>query len=343
MEIIEQIGSYAGLAAIVGLAVLSALYFSQARDLRRLREAEDARGAGAVPEQPAQAPGPRRPTAATVPAQGAVAAARQEKRPDAPTQARPAPVAGEDASAGAAGKRAAPAASAPAGAGAPASANSTGAVTGPGGADPSETQVASAQGGAAADRPAQRPAPSPLPPARPGATAAALRSASPPAVKGAGLPWYRSLPLRYLALIVAGVVVVSAGALYAATSLMGESDGASGADVASEQPDGGDAAAPLDPSTITVAVLNGTEVAGLAGQIADSVEAAGFQRGNVSNAPEQAGAAESAVLFAEGARRAARQVGQELGIAQIEPLDEESRVLAGTADVVVILGADKAE
>ena len=49
MEVIEQIGSYAGLAAIVGLAVLSALYFSQARDVKRLRE-----WAGRAPERAAQ-------------------------------------------------------------------------------------------------------------------------------------------------------------------------------------------------------------------------------------------------------------------------------------------------
>lgn len=46
MEIIQEIGSYAGLAAIVGLAVLSALYFSQARDVRRLRD-----WAGRAPER----------------------------------------------------------------------------------------------------------------------------------------------------------------------------------------------------------------------------------------------------------------------------------------------------
>ncbi|MEK6229573.1 MAG: hypothetical protein AABM31_09670, partial [Actinomycetota bacterium] len=57
MEIIEQIGSYAGLAAVLGLAVLSALYFSQARDVRRLRE-----WAGRGPErtgEPAATPAQR--------------------------------------------------------------------------------------------------------------------------------------------------------------------------------------------------------------------------------------------------------------------------------------------
>ncbi|HEX2161907.1 MAG TPA: hypothetical protein VHF88_08820, partial [Thermoleophilaceae bacterium] len=56
MEILQEIGSYAGLAAIVGLAVLSALYFSQARDVKRLREwagrAPDRAPTPAVPAEP---------------------------------------------------------------------------------------------------------------------------------------------------------------------------------------------------------------------------------------------------------------------------------------------------
>lgn len=45
MELIKEIGSYAGLGAILGLALLSLLYFAQARDVRRLRD-----WAGAAPE-----------------------------------------------------------------------------------------------------------------------------------------------------------------------------------------------------------------------------------------------------------------------------------------------------
>ena len=74
MEIIEQIGSYAGLAAVLGLAILSALYFSQARDVKRLRE-----WAGRAPEraptsyqqrvvaQPAQPQPPPKPPVAPPP------------------------------------------------------------------------------------------------------------------------------------------------------------------------------------------------------------------------------------------------------------------------------------
>ncbi len=46
---IEQIGSYAGLAAFLGLGVLALLCFTQARDIRRLRE-----WAGSAPERDAE-------------------------------------------------------------------------------------------------------------------------------------------------------------------------------------------------------------------------------------------------------------------------------------------------
>lgn len=49
MELIKQIGAFAGLASFVGLAVLAMLAFSQARDIRRLRE-----WAGSAPERDAE-------------------------------------------------------------------------------------------------------------------------------------------------------------------------------------------------------------------------------------------------------------------------------------------------
>lgn len=49
MELIKEIGSYAGLVAFLGLAVLALLSFAQGRDLRRLRE-----WAGSAPERDAE-------------------------------------------------------------------------------------------------------------------------------------------------------------------------------------------------------------------------------------------------------------------------------------------------
>lgn len=59
---IEQIGSYAGLAAFLGLGVLALLCFTQARDIRRLRE-----WAGSAPERDAE----RKETTSAVAAQRA--------------------------------------------------------------------------------------------------------------------------------------------------------------------------------------------------------------------------------------------------------------------------------
>jgi LytR cell envelope-related transcriptional attenuator len=72
VAIVQEIGAVAGWAAVVGLAVLSALYFSQARDVKRLREwagrAPERSGPGvtAVPGRAAGVPPPAQPqTAAT--------------------------------------------------------------------------------------------------------------------------------------------------------------------------------------------------------------------------------------------------------------------------------------
>jgi hypothetical protein len=46
VQVIKEIGAFAGLAAFIGLAVLAMLAFSQARDIRRLRE-----WAGSAPER----------------------------------------------------------------------------------------------------------------------------------------------------------------------------------------------------------------------------------------------------------------------------------------------------
>ncbi|MCW3047120.1 MAG: LytR family transcriptional regulator, partial [Solirubrobacterales bacterium] len=46
---VQQYGAYAGIAAILGVAVLALLYFAQAREVKRLRE-----WAGRAPERAAE-------------------------------------------------------------------------------------------------------------------------------------------------------------------------------------------------------------------------------------------------------------------------------------------------
>ena len=64
---IKTVGSYAGLAALLGLAILALLYFAQARETRRLAdwiEREEERRASAPVPMPAPRAGPRRRRAA---------------------------------------------------------------------------------------------------------------------------------------------------------------------------------------------------------------------------------------------------------------------------------------
>jgi hypothetical protein len=58
MEIIRELGAYAGLAAFIGLAVLALLYFAQARDVRRLRENAEFLVEGEGPEGAPSVPPP---------------------------------------------------------------------------------------------------------------------------------------------------------------------------------------------------------------------------------------------------------------------------------------------
>lgn len=374
MEIIQQIGSYAGLAAIVGLAVMSALYFSQARDLRRLREsksAEEARspaqpakrptaaGAGAGVEKGETPAGPaaQPATAPTAPAaaQPATAAATQPAGPAKPAPGAPSPSPAPDKPAPGAPSRppavARPAAAASSQRPATAVAPGTAAAQAGAGAGPQKTQ-GEGSGPATATPAGPGASPGARPPGAGGGNDSAVRplprrladqssaGTTGPAVTPATRrpPWYRRLAPRYIVLIVAAVLVVATGAAFAVSALTGAGEGAR--DQAADADRGGSRdRPPLDPSTVTVAVLNGTSTVGAAQQTADIVQGAGFTRGTVANDSEPS--AESAVLFAKGQQQAAREVGKELDISQVEPIDATTEGLAGDADVVVVVGADR--
>jgi LytR cell envelope-related transcriptional attenuator len=184
-------------------------------------------------------------------------------------------------------------------------------------------------------------------PARPGAQQTAIIPPRRP-------PWYRSLLAnpRYLVLAVAGVLILGGGAAFGVVQLTNDDGGGT-----ARQPEGGGGGgtsgggdqdqqrlqrSAVNPADVTVAVLNGTTVPGLAAQLADRVETFGFQIGTIANSSNQQ-RAESVVMFASGHEREAAAVGRRLGIAQREPVDPESQGLAGDATVVVIAGADKTQ
>lgn len=106
--VVEQVGSYAGYASVIGLGVLSLLYFTQAREVKRLREwagraperdaelaqrvqADAQRRVVAQPLQPMTAAAQQSAEARTQAATAAVYASIGAQPPGAPTPGAPAP------------------------------------------------------------------------------------------------------------------------------------------------------------------------------------------------------------------------------------------------------------
>jgi hypothetical protein len=324
VRLIQEIGSYAGFAAILGLAVLSALYFSQARDVKRLRE-----WAGRAPERDAEA---RVRVAAASDLRRTPAAQAQAAQPAAAVAAGAG--SGNAVNSGAATAQPAQAASASK---APAVAAATPAA------------AAAATGASPAN--ASGPRPTPSIPSRPGQRVSAQQTAILSPKDAPRERWYRRLAPRYVALIVAGVLVVGGGIAVGVVQLAGSDSGtgkaapagnttpSSGGQPSASQP----AQAPLRPGDISVAVLNATPVAGLASQFGDRAQADGFKKDNVGNAPGGQQRAESVVLYAPGHERDARLVRRKFGINNIEAVDAQSRALAPQADVILVIGADKTQ
>jgi hypothetical protein len=253
VDLVERVGSYVGLAAFLGLAVLALLYFSQARDVRRLRD-----WAGRAPER-----------------------ALEQGQP---------------------GERA--------------------------------TEVAPVT-----------PAAQHSLPATPFSQAAEPRKRKPlrERIRNVHIPGARYIAMGAAALLVAG------GAAFAVVQLTGD-DGSTtetSADQGTSQDSGGTKrkdnqrrAVNIDPSQVTVAVLNGTTVQGLAAQVADEASAGGFTPGTTGNAA-RVDQGESEVLYRPGQGRAARAVANRLGIDKTGPVDSVNQEIAGSFDVVVLVGSDR--
>jgi hypothetical protein len=156
--------------------------------------------------------------------------------------------------------------------------------------------------------------------------------------------------LRYIALVVGGLVIV-AGAVVGGLQLTGGGDdtttpaGTRAQRVKGERnsrSSGGTSQANVDPASVTVAVLNGTTTVGLAARVGEEAKADGFTVGTVTNAArtDQSG---SEVLYRQGQKNAAQAVARRLGVRSTRPVDPLSAELAGSFDVVVLVGADRSD
>ena len=411
-DIVQEIGAYAGIAAVVGLAVLSALYFSQARDVKRLREwagraperSEQAAATvpgragapaaepGARPVSPGPAPSPVKPpvpaqatATGAKPAAATAAAARQAQPATAGTgaastagaaaagagnaappsgaadgkaapadgeAAKPAETAAPEAASTEApavpkpADAAPPAAPKPVGAAKPADAAPPAAATRPGGpATPAAQRPAGAS-------PAVPPPPRTSSPAGPPRPSAARPASQPTQVFPPVRPKRRRPAARYIVVGVAGVLILGGAAAFGISQLASddgpsppaERAGSSSGDETTGQGAGEDRGegAAVRPADVTVAVLNGTTVPGLAATLMDQVTEAGFTEGTIANFAPNQQVGESIVQYASGHERDARAVSRRLRIPQREAATPESRELAGDATVIVIAGGDQA-
>jgi hypothetical protein len=154
--------------------------------------------------------------------------------------------------------------------------------------------------------------------------------------------------------IAGGVIaVIAALGVFAATQLL-EDDEAPPApnqaatatpaptDDASGGGGGEESSGPTSRADTTVAVFNGTTIAGLAASTADKLQSSGYERGTTGDYTDQQRAT-STVFFRREARRQAREVGRELEISELRAMDAETQALAGeNADIAVVVGSDKA-
>jgi hypothetical protein len=99
----------------------------------------------------------------------------------------------------------------------------------------------------------------------------------------------------------------------------------------------------VSPSTVTVAVLNGTTTAGLASSLSSTLTSKGYHRGTVANAPTQQHA-RTIVAYTPGHRSAAAAVARSIGLGgtTVSPIDPATEAIAGpAAQVVVTVGANR--
>jgi cell division septation protein DedD len=176
---------------------------------------------------------------------------------------------------------------------------------------------------------------------RPGAPATGVLGETPPDEK------LKRNPL-YVALAIAGVLILGAGAAIGVPKLVnGAKSNNSPTKAATKTKKKASTikkAAPVSPAKITVAVLNGTGIPGLAAQIGDRVDADGFTLGTVSNASQAGGQrANSVAMYAAGHQRDAQAVAKKLRIKTVTQVDAASQSIAGDASVVVVVGSDKTQ
>lgn len=394
-DILLNFGAIAGFAGIIGLAVLAMLYFSQARDVRRLRE-----WAGREPERAAEVELRAQQIASQAIAQayesmayrqeeasaaaGIAQAAGIEVAPPPPAESPPEqtveqpvehteegqpaeehdpqatqahdvlsdqvedelpplePLPPDEAAHSVAAATSAPEAS----------------VSQPA---PDAPEPPSDQNLLTPSTPAAARAATPLPPLPPLDTSefTAVRTPSSPPIPDyylstgtTGSGHYEAIdpPTGHRSRVpfaVAGVLVAVFAVILISTQLLGGND-----DASTQKGTGGSATnRPADNTSnnrnqrinraaVTVAVLNGTDTAGIAATAASGLGKAGFSDTTTGNLSDGVVHPTSTVYYASGSKAEAQEVAKELAVTDVKPATDAVLAKGGSVPVIVVLGAD---
>ncbi len=96
------------------------------------------------------------------------------------------------------------------------------------------------------------------------------------------------------------------------------------------------------PAETNVAVLNGTETTGLAHRISAELQQGGYSQATALNGRPAGANQVTVVEYASGHQADAQGVAHSLAVTHVQPMEPAVAALAGSATVVVIVGADKA-
>ena len=168
----------------------------------------------------------------------------------------------------------------------------------------------------------------------------------------------RRSPGKTVALIAGGVLVVAATAVVAVTSLggsKGANKAASNTVTTTAQraathaakhahkatPKPAPKAPAVSPAETTVAVLNATEAEGLARRMASTLQQAGYSQAAAQYGKPPGSDQVTVVEYASGHQAEAEAVAHSISVAHVLPIEAAVTALAGQANVVVIVGADK--
>lgn len=153
---------------------------------------------------------------------------------------------------------------------------------------------------------------------------------------------------RGVGLIVAGVVIAAILVVLLISTLKGggshpSATSASSSEARSRGASGGSGEGATNPGAMSVVVLNGTSTEGLAHHLASDLQQSGYSDAAASGAVPSGTHPSTVVEYSSGHRADARRVAKALAVTtQVQPIEGSIASLTGSAQVVVIAGADQA-